>query len=349
MDKLKEYRFIPVVVIVLLVAGAGVFLYQRAHRQTPEYALSEIRTSLDKHDMKTFERYVDLNNVLESSYPGLMEGLIESETMMPDDAKNAMDDIIRMMKDPVLTNFKSNIEQYIATGKWTQEKNEKNEAAGTNEASELLRRSGLNQLEFRNIEGINPTDNKNTVIANILTYQHETGLEFVFEAVLSKDEEGLWRVTEIRNFKDFILAVSQARRAQLEKYMQTTAAIIEKHNKSVREAELKYGDILSSGSLGDQNTRDTLKRLMTDVIQKDWEQRKQELFTAEVPEAAQSLHHLRLRICDLHIEYAKGYALWMTDKKAATIRDADAKLKEAKTLEQEERILSGRTRMTNKN
>ncbi len=348
MDKLKEYRFIPVVVIVLLVAGAGVFLYQRAHRQTPEYALNEIRASLDKHDLNTFEKYVDINGVLESSYPGLMEGLIDSESVITDDAKTAMVDIVSMMKDPILASFKTNIEQYVATGSWTQNNAKENEASGKTEASELLTRSGLSQLEFRNIEGITPTQNKNTVIANIRAYQHETESEFVFEAVLDKNEDGTWRVNEIRNFKDFIMAVSQARQEQLNKYMQTTEAIIDKHNKIVREAEMKYGDILSSGSLGDQNTRDTLKRLMTDVIQKDWEERKQELFTADVPESAQSLHHLRLRICDLHIEYAKGYALWMTDKKAATIREADAKLKEAKTLEQEERALSRRVNMMKK-
>lgn len=347
MNKQQNFKFIAAAIVVVLIVAIGGFWYVKVHRQTPERAISEIIQSTEKHDMKTFERYVDIDNVLESSYNGFMEGLIATEIVMPDDAKTAMGDIVRMMKDPVLASFKSAIEQYVSTGKWSED--EGKDPARITEASELLSRSGLTKTEFRNVDSVNKTQDKNVATANILVYQQEAGSDFVFETVLMKNEDGIWRVTEIRNFKDFITMVSQSRRAQLEQYMLTTAAIMERHDRTVREAELKYGDILSSGSLGNQDTRDAIKRLMTDVILKDWEERKHELFTAEVPESAQSLHHLRLRICDLHIEYAKGYAQWMSDKKASTIRDADAKLKEAKTLEQEAGVLTRRMDLANKN
>lgn len=61
-----------------------------------------------------------------------------------------------------------------------------------------------------------------------------------------------------------------------------------------------------------------------------------------MPAAAQSLQKLRLKICDLHIAYAQGYADWMTDKKAATLRDAERQLAQARTLEQEEKFLARR-------
>ncbi len=347
MNKQMNLKLILAVALLVLVLIAGGFWYMRFHRHTPERTISDIRQALEKHDMKTFERCVDVDSVLNSSYDGFVEGLIDAEIVMPDDAKTAVGDIVRMMKDPILTSFKNAIEQYVSTGKWTEDDGK--DPTRITEASELLSRSGLTKTDFRNVESVTKTQDKNIAIANILVYQQEAGSEFTFEVVLTQNEDGQWRVTEIRNFRDFITMVSQARRAQLEKYMLTTAAITEKHERTVREAELKYGDILSSGSLGNQETRDAIKRLMTDVIQKDWEERKQELFTSEVPEAAQSLHHLRLRICDLHIEYAKGYAQWMADKKASTIRDADAKLKEAKTLEQEARVLTRRMDAMHKN
>ena len=347
MDKQKNFKFILAGAAAVLVVIAGCFWYLRFHQQTPERTISDIRQALEKHDMKAFERQVDIDSVLDSSYNGFMEGLIDTEIVMPDDARTAMGDIVRMMKDPILSSFKASIEQYVSTGRWTED--EGKDPTRITEASELLARSGLTKTDFRNVESVNRTQDKNIAIANILVYQQEAGSEFTFEVVLTKNDDGLWRVTEIRNFRDFITMVGQARRSQLEKYMLTTAAIIERHDRTVREAELKYGDILSSGSLGNQETRDAIKRLMTDVIQKDWEERKHELFTAEVPEAAQSLHHLRLRICDLHIEYAKGYAQWMADKKASTIRDADARLKEAKTLEQEANVLTRRMDAMQKN
>ena len=95
-------------------------------------------------------------------------------------------------------------------------------------------------------------------------------------------------------------------------------------------------------ALGNDATRQALKELMENTILPDWQARKAELEAIDAPQAAQTLHRLRLHICDLRIDYAEGYAAWMTDKKAATIRDAETKLKQARTLEQEELFLTKR-------
>ena len=110
----------------------------------------------------------------------------------------------------------------------------------------------------------------------------------------------------------------------------------------MREAEAQRAEILSAGALGNDATRQALKALMEDTILPDWQARKAELEAIEPPPAAQPLHRLRLHICNLRIAYAEGYAAWMTDKKAATIRDAETKLKQAKTLEMEEMFLTKR-------
>ena len=75
--------------------------------------------------------------------------------------------------------------------------------------------------------------------------------------------------------------------------------------------------------------------------------KKEDLSAVDVPPSAQSLHRLRLHICDLRIAYAKGYAAWMDDKQAVTIRDANEKLKEAKTLEHEDAVLVQQMRAKN--
>ena len=59
-----------------------------------------------------------------------------------------------------------------------------------------------------------------------------------------------------------------------------------------------------------------------------------------MPDAAGSLHRLRLKICDARIEAAANYAKWMDDKKAATIRASDNSMKIAKTLEKDAELLT---------
>ena len=348
MGRQTKLKVILAAGVFLVIAVAGVIWYFRFQAQTPEYSLDQIRQAVEKHDTEKFHRYVDVSELVEHSYEDLVDELLDTGIVMPEDARIAVGDLVQMMKAPILMSFEHAIDQYVKNGNWEAKDTEGDSQSVS--SSELLARTGLNKTEFREVKSIQEIkDDEERVIANISVYQAEAEREFVFEAVMEKTEDGYWRVEEIQNFKEFLAVVGEARRARLEHYIASTKEIMEKHDRIVREAELQYGDILSAGSLGKQETRDEIKTLMQNVIQKDWEERKQELFSLEVPEAARTLHRLRLRICDLHIGYARGYALWMTDKKSTTVREADAKLKEAKTLEQEAKVLSRRIEIAKKN
>ena len=198
-------------------------------------------------------------------------------------------------------------------------------------------------MEFRQVDEIKmDSEDNNKAIAEVRVYQQEAARDFTFEVELTKDERGNWKVTSIKNFRNFINMVNQTRRTQLDKYLDETAAIITRHDNTIREAEQKYGSILSIGSLGQDNTRSDLKVLITDVVKKDWEVRKQELFNVSVPKGAEALQNLRIKICDLSIESADLYAKWLSDKKAATIKEAEEKRKQVQTLQEEEKLLVNR-------
>ena len=102
--------------------------------------------------------------------------------------------------------------------------------------------------------------------------------------------------------------------------------------------------MLGAGTLGSQATRDMARQIMEQDILVDWQERKDELSAVSVPRSMQSLHQLRLKICDLHIAYAQGYAAWMTDKNASTIRSAENSLRQAEVLEVEASFLVQRAK-----
>ncbi|MBQ7630891.1 MAG: hypothetical protein IJS81_11895, partial [Selenomonadaceae bacterium] len=77
-------------------------------------------------------------------------------------------------------------------------------------------------------------------------------------------------------------------------------------------------------------------------VKKDWETRKVELLKLTVPQDAATLQNLRLKICDLEIAYAEGYAKWMDDKNAATVKAAEENHRQAQTLTLEAKTLAGR-------
>lgn len=335
---LRMKLYLLLAVLVLLAMGSGYWYFQ-VYTKTPDYALQKIERALEEHDQKTFERYVDMDALLDKSYDDLMEGLMDAEQPLSTEAKFTVGNFTQMLKAPLITSFKQAVEQYVNTGSWTQESEESSQGF---EAAQVLEKSGICESSFRKVDSMAKDKEAGTAIAKVRIFQQEANEEFVLDVQFTEQPDGTWRVTEINNFHEFVLFLTKARRAQLIQYADTTAEIISRHDTAMMQAQEQFNNLLSRGTLGSDETRKALKNFMEGTIKADWQQRKTELEAVTVPAAAQTLHHLRLRICDLHIAYAAGYAAWMTDKKATTIREADRQLKQAKTLEQEEKFLARR-------
>lgn len=336
---LRMKLYLLLAVLVLLAFGSGYWYFQ-VYTKTPDYALQKIEQALEEHDKDTFGRYVDMDALLDKSYDDLMEGLMDAEQPLSSEAKFTVGNFTQMLKAPLITSFKQAVEQYVTTGSWGEEAEE-----GSNqgfEAAQVLEKSGLCESSFRKVDSVAKDKEAGTAIAKVRIFQQEANEEFVLDVQFTEQADGTWRVTEVGNFHEFVLFITKARRAQLIQYADTTAEIISRHDTAMMQAQEQFNSLLSRGTLGSDETRKALKNFMENTIKADWQQRKAELEAVTVPASAQTLHKLRLKICDLHIAYAAGYSAWMTDKKATTIREADRQLKQAKTLEQEEKFLARR-------
>lgn len=342
MGRQLKMKLLFVLGVLLLLGIGGIYWYLAVYTKTPEYSMQMIQNAMERHDKAKFHKYVDIDLVLDGAYDDLVLGLMDAGQPMSQETKAAVGDIVKVMKAPLITSFKTAIDQYVETGSWDGVETEDGMSEDSMDFHQALLKSGLKDACLRGIEGIVKEAGTKEAIANVKVFQSEANAEFVLEVLLSQGKDGTWRVTGIRNFHDFVVFVGEARKAELTKYLEETADIMAKHDKSMRDADFDFQRIMAAGSLGKQGTREELKKLMEDTVAKDWKARRDELETVMVPDEAQSLQRLRLRICDLHIGYAEGYAAWLDDKKAATLREAESKIKQARTLEQEARFLAKR-------
>ncbi|MBQ9442567.1 MAG: hypothetical protein IJU55_06130 [Selenomonadaceae bacterium] len=330
-NKLKIGAGIGAVIIVL--AGGGYFFSHSANKTTPEYAMTQVENSIKNHDKIEFYKLVDVDGVLNSSYDEVVEGLTDSDKTMSIEAREAVKNFTQMLKSPLMLSLKSAIDSYV----------EKGEFVGEDGVQELLSRTGIDKIEFRGFEDISVNPEKeNLASADIKIFQPELGHEFMLKTNLRKDENGQWKIINLQNFREFVTQIGEVRRAQLKEYLLKAEEINSVHDKTIREAEQKYSSILAVGNIGQEGTRSDLKNLMLDVVKKDWEVRKQELFNLTVPQGAENLHNLRIKICDLEIGYAEDYAQWMSDRKAATLKSADEKHRQAQVLTTEANVLARR-------
>lgn len=330
-NKLKIGAGIGAAVIIL--AGGGYLFSHSVSKSTPEYTMAQVEKSVKNHDKTEFYKLVDVDGVLNSSYDEVVDGLTDSDKTMSDDAREAVKNFTQMLKSPLMLSLKSAIDTYVEKGEFS--------GAEGDGVKELLRKTGIDKIEFRDFENIviNP-DNENQASADVKIFQPELGHEFTLKTNLRKDETGQWKIISLQNFREFVTHIGEVRRVQLQAYLTKTEEINSLHDQTIRDAEQKYSSILAVGNIGQEGTRSDLKTLMLDVIKKDWEVRKQELFNLTVPQGAENLHNLRIKICDLEIGYAEDYAQWMSDKKAATLKSADEKHRQAQVLTTEANVLA---------
>lgn len=333
-NRIKKLAGAGLAALAVVVAGGG-YYYFHVDTDTPAFAIKSIREAVDNHDTKTFYRAVNVDGVLDSSYDGIVDGLTSSYVSSTPDVKENVKNFMEIMRAPLMLTLKSAIDSYVAKGDLETEKN-----VGV---VELLERTGLDDAEIRDVKNIEINDaNKNEAFADVIIYQPDLDREFAIQLILSRGAEGQWQVSRVQNFQGYVEQIKEARRAQLEDYLAKAGEINSRHDTIINEAEQKYGLILAAGSLSKKETRNELKTLINDVFKKDWEERKQELFSLQMPKDAEPLHNLYMKICDLAIDASNDYAKWLDDNNPATIKAAEGKIHQVQTLVQEAADLAKR-------
>lgn len=321
-------------ITALLIAFGGYNLLISG-RNTPEYALQIVEKSVENHNKADFYKVVNLESILDDSYSSIVSGVTDADQTMTEDARAAVKSFTEMLREPLLLSLKAAIDSYIETGEFNKEENAS--------IKTLLERTGLDKFQYKKIENvaINPK-NSDEAMARIAVFHSELNEVIIFNVELERNEKSGWQIVSIQNFNQFIEKLNAFRRAKLDVYLSQSEEIINRHEDTVIDSEQKYHEILSRGTLGQDEIRTELKTLMLEVVKKDWEKRKEELSALEVPNGAKTLHNLRMKICDLEIGYSEDYAQWMEDKKAETAKSADEKKNRIKTLRTEEKTLSRR-------
>ena len=325
--------FSAVLLAIVVIVGGGTLWYHGYYTKTPEYAVRMIEEAVASHDEAKFDRYVDMRKLTETAGNEFLEAAMDADSAMTEEARSAVSGFAQIFKASVSKSFENAIRDYVRTGEWGNV---------SPDVHLIIDKAGFYQSEIRGKEGLEKNADDGKATLGLRIYQKEAAEEFVLQIRFEKGQDGVWKAAELSNFRDFVAFVTKARKEQFRAYLKKTEDIIRAHEDKVGAADKKLVDILHSGSMGDMNVRRQMRAVMVDEILPDWQLRRSELEAVEPPTAAQTLHRLRLRICDMRISYAISYAEWLETKKAVDIQKANEILKEARTLEQEAETMSRR-------
>ncbi len=338
MQSIKK-RFIALGVVLVLLVAAGGYWYVDIYTKTPEYTLKMVQEAVSDHNKEKLEKYVAVDHLLDTASDDMLDGLIQAMVPATGDTREAVSNLSRMFKTPVVTSLRTAVMNYVEYGSWTNQKSDDNSVNSLVDADMIVNRIGLPSIEFQKLDSMAVDKEEGTALAKVRVLQTDSNEEFVLDVELCQQEDGLWQVYEIVNFKDFIEKLQNIRQQQVKAYLEESSQLMAQHDAVIAESQQRITAILAGGTLGNDSIRGQVKRVSEEQVA-DWQSRKAELEAMEVPDAAGSLHRLRLKICDARIEAAANYAKWMDDKKAATIRASDNSMKIAKTLEKDAELLT---------
>ena len=338
MQSIKK-RLIASGVVLVLLAAAGGYWYVDIYTKTPEYTLKMVQEAVSDHNKEKLDKYVAVDHLLDTASDDMLDGLIQAMVPATGDTREAVSNLSRMFKPPVVTSLRTAVMNYVEYGSWINQKSDDNSVNGLVDADMIVNRIGLPSIEFQKLDSMAVDKEDGTALAKVRVLQTDSNEEFVLDVELCQQQDGLWQVYEIVNFKDFIEKLQNIRQQQVKTYLEESSQLMAQHDAVIAESQQKITAILAEGTLGNDSIRSQVKKVSEEQVA-DWQSRKTELEAMEVPDAACSLHRLRLKICDAHIEASANYAKWMDDKKAATIRASDNSMKIAKTLEKDAELLT---------
>lgn len=222
-------KSLPLLAVLVVALGAAVF-YFLYFIHTPAYALNQARLALKEHDTAKFERYVNLDSVLDNAF----EDIIKAESKINNDnlfSNPFALSILHMLKPPVVDLMKQEALARIAAKPQQEEKvaDPVPDAMRRN----LERHIPLDKLSVKDVKLNRQEQNKATATLML----HDEHLEKDFLATLSMqiNAEETWQILKVSNLSELIIQFSAAKKA---KQAAANKPIMERLNKSVSTSEV---------------------------------------------------------------------------------------------------------------
>lgn len=194
------------IVIAILCAIAFYFLYWI---KTPAYSLNIIRESVEKHDVATFEKHVDMDTLYTKAFD---DGIVAVDKIQGDGTlSNPLAvGFLQMLKPPVVAALKNETIEYVKGEK-------ENKAQSNNKADDFAQgmksKSGVDNSKLKDITVVSKENNE--AIVALTLYNQKIDKNFDLKVKMTKLDDGTWKLKEITNLVEFLMEIDKAEKEKL--------------------------------------------------------------------------------------------------------------------------------------
>lgn len=199
-----------VVVLLILTIAIGVGIYNNVEELKAKNfsATLEARKAIEAHDLETFEKYVDVDELLNQAAAQILTAHINA-TLNP--TAYSMDELQtryeNILKPDFVKSARAAVDEYIKTGKVTF-------PTEMTDAQEFFKKSDIASCEIKSIT--KPRLEGHVQTATVTFYNPYMKFSFDLELELTSDTEGNWRITDAKGFEEYYLGWRRSLRRKLD-------------------------------------------------------------------------------------------------------------------------------------
>ncbi|MDD5741951.1 MAG: hypothetical protein PHX87_00820 [Candidatus Peribacteraceae bacterium] len=190
---MNRKQLIIAVSITVAVAIIGGFAYSK-WTKSPQYSLKQVREAFEKHDVISFEKYVDINDVATRYMDDAIASELGDETEGDDWASGLAQGMVQMMKPQLVNMIEEQVKALVEDEQLPTEE-EAEEVDAINLLS-FFAEDKQNELEYTGIEDVRKAGNIATLT---LGFHHDKYDANPVLEVKMRKMDGYWQVAELPN------------------------------------------------------------------------------------------------------------------------------------------------------
>lgn len=203
MDKKK----IIAIVALLIAAVAGwYFMY---FTKTPVYSLNEARVAVEKHDVATFKKHVDLDSIFGSAYDDLISVELEKPEVKENPFTGFAQVILKGMKSQIVGAMSNACYDKIGEAPQDNSAAQDTQSAKADESMALAKGQQLEEsmnvsdLKFKSVQEADINGDVALVPVVFESDNPDRG-EVIFTVEMHRLEDKTWQAVRISDFKDYL-------------------------------------------------------------------------------------------------------------------------------------------------
>lgn len=196
----KKKTIIAILIAVIAIVLGWYFLY---FTKTPVYSLNLARESVEKHDVVTFKKHVDVESIIGAGYDDFVDVQMNDPLIKDNPFKGFVEVMLKGLKSQIVPVLSQEIYNGIEKKSEDSNQNAKSKEA----ANDVKEKTGVKDLEFKSI-GSAAIDGDSAIVPIIFSSKN-LNQDVTFNLLMKKLEDGTWQAIKVNNFKEYLELVDK--------------------------------------------------------------------------------------------------------------------------------------------